>query len=400
MSERIETRARNQSRLVNFLILVLEIVAAFVAKIVRLFYDAEARSARLARLSRRLALLEGGALRRSGSNALSDSGSGGGAPGANSTKLQRVQKIKILVNPISGRGMGMKAIPHLTRALRELGYEVEIVVTERAGQARQACWALEPNAKAVIAVGGDGTLNEVVNGIGDQGVPVALYAAGTGNCLAKEFRIPRNPELFCRMVAEGRTVSLDVGEVKGVRRFHSFAGVGFDARVVEELSKHRTGAIVMSQYTAPILKALRDYNWPAIRVEVDGEEICRKAGLVIVSNIKSYAVMEVAGAASPMDGQLDVCIFQKRSWLAMFRYAFGAFTRTHTNDRDVIYVQGKVVRLAADRPGVPIQVDGDSAGELPVELRAVPATVKFVVPAEVAAAAAPRAAAVLPTCLA
>ncbi len=369
MSRMPELRARFQSRAVNFLILLLGVVQAALLKASKLFYDPEARSARLARLSRRLALLESGL--GATASAILD--------GPDAQKLS-ARKVKILVNPISGRGVGMKAIPHLRRGFRELGFDVETVVTERAGQAKQACWSLESNVAAVVAVGGDGTLGEVINGVGDQNIPIALYPAGTGNCLAKELHIPTNPELFCRMVAEGRTIGLDVAEWPGHRRFHSFCGVGFDAKVVEELSKHRTGAIQMSTYAAPIMNALKKYDWPAIRVEVDGEEITRSAGLVLVSNIKCYAVMEVAGAAALNDGLLDVCVFQTRSWKAMFRYALGAFTKTHTNDRDVLYVQGKKIRLSADRPNVPVQMDGDNAGTLPVDIHCVPNVVRFVVP--------------------
>lgn len=387
MSKSPELRARWQSRAVNLLILGLEVLHLVLLKAIRLFYDTDARKIRHARLSRRLALLEG--------------------PGGHTSALlggpaaPAERKVKIIANPISGRGMGLKAIPHLRRGFRECGFDVEVIVTERAGQARQACWALEKNVAAVVAIGGDGTLNEVINGVGDQKVPIAVYATGTANCIAKEFGIPRHPELFCKMVAEGRTIALDVAEHVGGRRFHSFAGVGFDAQVVEELSKSRTGAITMGTYAAPIANALRKYDWPAIRVEVDGEEVATHAGLVIVSNIKSYAVMEVAEAASSTDGLLDICIFQTRSWLAMFRYALGAFTRTHTKDRDVLYVQGRHVKLTADRPGVPLQVDGDCGGALPAEFRTLPGAVTFVVPTayraprksgERAAAAAPAAA--------
>ncbi|HVY60159.1 MAG TPA: hypothetical protein VHF22_00840, partial [Planctomycetota bacterium] len=210
---------------------------------------------------------------------------------------------------------------------------------------------------------------------------IAMYPAGTANCLAMELKVPRNPELFCRMVAEGKTIGLDMAEWPGHRRFHSFCGVGFDAKVVQELSKNRTGPIVMSAYATPIMKALKNYDWPAIRVEVDGEELTRSAGLVIVSNIKTYAVMEVSGAAAPNDGLLDVCVFQTRTWGAMFRYALGAFTKTHTNDRDVLYVQGKRIKITADRPDVPVQMDGDNAGSLPVELNVVPGVARFIVPA-------------------
>lgn len=372
MSKAPALRARFQSRAVNFLIFLLGFVQAAWLKATRYVYDEEARSARLARLSRRLALLEGGR-GAAASHVLN-------GPAA---AMLAARKIKILVNPISGKGVGMKAIPHLRRGFRELGFDVETLVTERAGQAKQACWGLEKNVAAVIAVGGDGTLSEVINGVGDQNVPVALYPSGTGNCLAKELKIPSNPELFCRMVAEGRTIGFDIADSPTAgRRFHSFCGVGFDAKVVEELSKERTGPIAMSMYGPSIMKALKGYDWPAIKVEVDGEEITRSAGLVVVSNIKSYAVMEVAGAAALDDGLLDVCVFQTRSWRAMLRYAIGAFTKTHTNDSDVLYVQGKKIRISADRPNVPVQMDGDNAGVLPCEIEVRPRVVRMIVPSQ------------------
>src|SRR4051812_41397286 len=109
MSRMPELRARFQSRAVNFLILLLGLVNAVYLRITRLFYDDEARDARLARLSRKLALLEGG--RGAAAEAV--------LRGPDAGKLA-AHKIKIFVNPISGRGAGMKCIPHLRRGFREL----------------------------------------------------------------------------------------------------------------------------------------------------------------------------------------------------------------------------------------------------------------------------------------
>jgi YegS/Rv2252/BmrU family lipid kinase len=364
-------KRRATSRVVATLLFLLELLQIGFTKLLKPFYDAEQRQARHARLARQLMLLEGGPAGKV-SNVLH----GGRA-------RPSLRKVKIIVNPVSGRGAGLKAIPQLRVGLRELGYDVEVVVTERAGQGEEACYGLESNVAAVVAVGGDGTLNEIINGVGNQGVPIAVYSTGTANCIGKEFEIPRNPELFCRMIDEGYAVTLDVAEIVGRRRFHSFVGVGFDATVVEELSKVRTGAIVMSAYAKPIVSALRSYNWPKVAVEVDGEEICREASFVIVSNIRNYAIMEAAPAALATDGLLDVCIFEKPGFLAMARYALGAFTRTHTTDSDVIYVQGQRVRLSTGADNVPVQVDGDQGGYLPVDLQILPGEVRFLVPSHV-----------------
>ncbi|RME70694.1 MAG: diacylglycerol kinase family lipid kinase [Planctomycetota bacterium] len=362
-----------RNRIVALLVFVLQLLVLAFRRLLRPLYDAESRRARHARLARQLLLLEGGPAGKVSSV----------LHGSRARPSRR--KVKIIVNPVSGRGAGLRAIPRLRRGLRELGYDVEIVVTERAGQAEEACFGLESNVAAVVAVGGDGTLNEVINGVGDQPTPIAVYSTGTANCIGTEFEIPREPELFCRMIDEGCAVCLDVAEVVGRRRFHSFAGVGFDAKVVEELSKVRTGAILMSAYIRPILTALRSYKWPRVAVEVDGETIRSEASFVIVSNIRTYAIMEAAPAASATDGLLDICIFEKPGWLALARYALGAFTRTHTLDHDVVYVQGRHVRLSTAADRVPIQIDGDQGGYLPAELRVLPGAIRFLVPAHVQA---------------
>jgi YegS/Rv2252/BmrU family lipid kinase len=365
---------QHRNRVVGVLLFLLELGQALFRLLLRPFYSAERKKARLARMSRRLQLIEGGPNASVAHTVLNSGIRGSAAKG----------KIKILVNPISGKGRGMKAIPALRAGFRELGFDVETIVTERAGQARQVCYALESNVSAVVAVGGDGTLNEVINGVGDQGVPIAVYSTGTANCIGKEYGIPTNPELFCRMVADGRTIALDVAEQTfgdAQQRFHSFLGVGFDAQIVKELSKVRTGAITMTTYTRPILNALRDYNWPPVRVEVDGEEVCPAASFVIVSNISKYAVMQAAPDASGTDGLLDVCVFQKPGFLAMLRYAFWSFTGTHTNDRDVLYLQGKRVKLTSPETDVPVQIDGDNGGHLPVHVDIHENAVSFIVPA-------------------
>lgn len=371
MAKKPGLRVGWRSRFFGIIVFLLGLLRIGFWKLIRPIYDPEARKARLERLSRRLRLFEGGPNASVARSVLD------GGP-------QRSQpKVKIVVNPISGKGRGMKAIPDLRRGFRELGFDVEIIVTERAGQAIQVCYALESNVAAVVAVGGDGTLNEVINGVGDQGVPIAVYSTGTANCIGKEYGIPRNAELFCRMVADGHSLALDVAEQRegGASRFHSFLGVGFDAKVVEELSKSRTGAISMATYTRPIMAALKSYKWPPVRVEVDGEEICQRASFVIVSNIRSYAIMQAAPAASGTDGLLDVCVFQRPGFLNLFRYAIGAFSNTQFNDTDVLYVQGRHVRLTSEESEVPVQIDGDNGGYLPVDVQVIPNAVRFIVPA-------------------
>ena len=299
-------------------------------------------------------------------------------------RIRPRDKIKLVLNPIAGKGIALKVLPHLRRGFKRHGFDVEVLITERAGEARQDLWRIDRNVKAVVAVGGDGTLNEVINGVGDQRIPVALYAAGTGNCLSKEFHIPKHPGAFCEMVVRRKIQWMDVGQLTMgrliQRRFLSFVGVGFDAHVVAELSKQRKGNIYLTAYTIPFYKVFRKYKFPPLHVEVDGVTACKKGSVVLVSNIKSYAVMTVAKHASPDDGLLDVFICKKPGRLQLIKYLWSVVTHTHSKYSDIIYLHGKRIRITSPGFDVPVQADGDPSGVLPVDIRVIPGALPFIIP--------------------
>jgi YegS/Rv2252/BmrU family lipid kinase len=277
------------------------------------------------------------------------------------------KRVKIIWNPISGSGIGQRVLPKMREILEKRGFEVEELRTGKKGDARAAAAAVHPDFHSVVCIGGDGTLNETVNGLGSKGVPLAIFPAGTGNVFWHDIRTPRAVPAFCEMVMERKIKQFDVGEVGG-RRFLCMAGAGFDACVVGYMENMRWGNMVMAMYAFPLALSMMNYDFPKITVTVDGKAVSRTAGSVIVGNIPTYGgPINFTTKAVSHDGLLDVLIFERVGIPNALKLAAKTALKKHTSDRDVKYVHGKRIRLESRRK-VPIQVDGDSLGHLPADI--------------------------------
>ncbi len=283
----------------------------------------------------------------------------------------------VIVNPIAGQGAGERSLPGVERGLRGRGVSTDVAITRSAGDARAAA-AQAGGHDLVVVAGGDGTINEVVNGL-ESDVPLALWPLGTGNVLAKELRLPRRLAPFCEMVERGRERALDVGSAEG-RRFVSVMGAGFDAEVASVLASGRRGAIHITSYLGPLVGVLARYRFPGLEVCVDGGDSVPSAGLVVVSNVRAYGgPLVVTPDADPCDGWLDVCIFPSGTRLAYLRAMLGFFLGSQRILGGARYVRGRQVRLTSPER-VPYQVDGDPAGFLPATVGLLDRRLRFVVP--------------------
>ena len=254
----------------------------------------------------------------------------------------------------------------------------EVVVTIRPGDAQQAAAEQGAQHDVLVAIGGDGTLNEVINGL-EADRPVALCPVGTGNVLAKELRLPRRPEAFCKMVGVGREQMLDLASAGG-RRFVSMAGVGFDAEVAAEIAARRRGAIHLLSYVAPIVRCFVRYGFPRLEVSVDGGAPVEAVGFLGISNVRAYGgPFLITPDASPSDGFLDVCALRRGSLLSRFRALFAFLVRLPRALSGAQYLRGRSIRVTADEP-VRYQVDGDPAGFLPATFEILERKLRMIVP--------------------
>jgi diacylglycerol kinase (ATP) len=297
--------------------------------------------------------------------------------------MAETRRIKLILNPIAGGGRALKILPAVVGILERRGCEVDVFKTSKRGDAQRAGVEAPDKSYAVVAMGGDGTINEVAHGILESGsdAPLGIIPLGTGNVLARELNIPLDPEQASRVIADGKTRRIDVGRDEH-KYFVMAAGVGFDAEVVKILESNRKGAISVLNYAVPILKAFWQYDFPRFSVEVDGKSLGEGAGSVSVSNTRRYTgPLGITNRASVDDGELDIFIFRESGKLKLLKYAAGALFWMADRFYDVTYVQGKEVVISpVGNSEVFYQIDGDSGGKLPQKFHVVPSALSVLVP--------------------
>jgi diacylglycerol kinase family enzyme len=207
--------------------------------------------------------------------------------------------------------------------------------------------------------------------------------------------INQDAEKFAKLVVQGRTVRLDAGRANG-RLFLLMASVGFDAEVVRRLHKERDGNISHWSYAKPILQTIRSYQYPELRITcgeltkhrdcnpgasgeiASSEEIrCRWA---FVFNLPSYGGgLKFAPQSSGMDGQLDLCAFQRGGLGSGLKYLAAVVLGRHRSLRGFSGWRGTQLRIESDI-AVPYELDGDPGGMLPLTIDVVPERVRLLVP--------------------
>lgn len=304
-------------------------------------------------------------------------------------KRQVRKRIRIISNPASGQGRAGRRAREVMLRLVERGCAVEVVETQRPGDASRIAFEAR-SVDALVAVGGDGTINEVANGFSTAPhPPLGIIPSGTANVLAKEIGLPRHPARLADVIASGREILWDEGRIRpGDRRFLLFVSAGFDAQVVHEFHRQRDGRIRMSDYVAWGVRTYLGCKIPKIRVELDGVPVAGEAAWVVVSNVRSYGgpIVFTPGARYD-DGRFQVMI-QRRRHKADTAHLFGASLLawafgSNARPADVTLHDARAVRLAsADGHPVPLQVDGDPGGFLPADLEIVPAGLRILGPAQ------------------
>jgi diacylglycerol kinase (ATP) len=293
--------------------------------------------------------------------------------------LNMQKKMLVILNPLAGKGTSRKLINRTLKFFKDRGYMVDFYETKDQGDARKAVQRLNNDCHIIVIMGGDGTINEVLNGLRNWKTRLGIIPIGTANVLAKELKIPFDVMSACEVITQENELKLDLGKnEKGY--FVLIAGVGLDATIVKDLSTRRNGNIGYASYTIPIIKNLLSYKYPKLSVKVDGKLIENNAGLVFVGNTKSYGgPIEVTSYAKANDGTFDVCIVKIKSRLSILILMWNALMRTLPESKDVKYIKGKIVSITSDLR-VPYQMDGDFAGYVPTIFEIIPNVAPILVP--------------------
>lgn len=283
-------------------------------------------------------------------------------PKITAPKSAQGERMNILLigNPISSGGHAGMRIQRLGQMLEKRGHQVTTYLTRFAGDGKSMIHSLSQNMDRIVVVGGDGTLNEMINGISDSSsCPILHFPTGNANLLAKDLKLPQELNPVADLVEQGKTIMADMGIMNG-NRFLMVCGMGFDARVTEELKKVRKGKVSNWDYVLPFIRAIKTSPNMPLNVRIDDGTLDAQGRAVLVSNIRNYGgICEMAHDAGVTTGVLDVIIFPKENLLSLLTYlAYAKFSRV-TRLQGVIYAQAKNHVLIQSEVPIPVELDGD-----------------------------------------
>ena len=290
-------------------------------------------------------------------------------------------RILIIHNPVSGRRRAA-LLEQVLERLRLAGCTVALCRTGKRGDAERLAAAAAPDLYDAVAVaGGDGTINEVLNGMARSPLPLGLIPMGTANVLAAELGLPQSAEGIARTLLEGRRRHIDLGLASG-RRFAMMAGVGFDAHVVGGIDPRIKRAVGKGAYVWQSLVEIVRYRPQHYLLTLDG--IGHAAASAVFANGHYYAGrFTCAPAASLTDACLHVCLFKSRGRLSVVRYSLALLLGSLHRRRDIEIVLATRIGIEGHR-GDPVHGDGDIIGGLPLEIGMDPRGIEVIVPAAAA----------------
>ena len=278
-------------------------------------------------------------------------------------------------NPRAGRvPLREDRLEELLQRLHGQGISATAVMTPPSGTPLTAPEL--QNQDLLIVYGGDGTFQQAIPEALRWNIPLGLLPGGTANVLARELGIPLDWEEALQVLTRRKSRKIHVAQANG-RFFHLMAGVGFDAFVVSRLKKSTKRALGIGAYWLTAVLSLTRYPFQPFELNLDGENY--QGTSVVIGNVRSYGgQLLVTPQASVEEKCLDVCLFTSRHRWRYLSYAFGALTGRHIFYPDVVY--RKATRVRVSKEGIPVQLDGETAGQTPLMFSAFDKTVTVFVP--------------------
>jgi diacylglycerol kinase (ATP) len=303
---------------------------------------------------------------------------------------KRSPKAVFLVNPASDGGTTGRRWPELAHRASVLGMEGDALFSERPGQLTElARSAAAGGARLVVAVGGDGTVNEVASGLAGSGTELAVVARGTGVDFVRTYGIPTRLDDAVRIAVSGAVREIDAGRVgfrawsgePGEAWFVNVAGVGMSGAVAKrtnESSKALGGKI---SYLWSTLAVFARWQNTEVQVTVDGESRFGRMHEVIVANGRYLGGgMKMCPDASPDDGLFDVLLIGDVTKRDLVQTMPKIYRGTHLPHPKAELLRGAAVSVDAPEP-LPVQLDGEQPGTTPVRFEIVPRALRLRVPA-------------------
>jgi YegS/Rv2252/BmrU family lipid kinase len=287
----------------------------------------------------------------------------------------------IIVNPASHNALRDKHRAQINEWLATNGWAVEWRASERPGHATEiAAEAARAGTPLVLVAGGDGALNEVINGLADTATAVGVIPTGTVNLWARELGIRRKkPAVAVEQSLTGDCRRIDLGRAGG-RYFHSMASYGIDAAVTAGVSNRLKGIIGAAAYAVASFWAAIRFRSYEYTLELDDERVTMRVLMVIASNTREYAgITQINTDAIVDDGLLDVRIFEGHGRLNIALHALRVLLRLHRRAKKVHFRRVRRLVIHGDPP-LPLQLDGDYAPGLAQVVSCEPGALLVAVP--------------------
>jgi YegS/Rv2252/BmrU family lipid kinase len=299
---------------------------------------------------------------------------------------------RVILNPAAGPRDFHRQLNKALEHLRAHGWDVELLKTAKKGDAtRFARQVAAAGCDVVIAVGGDGTINEVVNGLAGSDTALGIIPAGTSNVYAVDVGIPiwsplrpNAVRIAAEMIRTGQKRKVDLGQVKltnGRKRyFFMWCGVGLDAAISQEVRSENTRRLGMAAWAiAGVMVAL---NFMGIRssVTVDNHKKRKRVLWAVFSNGQLYGrLWRVAPKAKMNDGILDLTVFEGYGVPSTIRHLAGLTLGQYARDPTVHFYRGRSFIIETYKP-LPVHVDAEPVGMTPVEIDVVPHSLNLILP--------------------
>ncbi|MBN1448767.1 MAG: diacylglycerol kinase family lipid kinase [Bacteroidetes bacterium] len=277
--------------------------------------------------------------------------------------------VHLILNPAAGRGGAGRQLRRILRALHEDGYTVQEYVTARPMHAATIARALPADGAPLCVAGGDGTLNEVINGLPPGTHPIGILPFGTGNDFARALRIHSMRDTLNALLRDSRRKVdaatadvLDEDENVIVRRYVNALGIGFDAAVALDVSQRRFGTGILP-YLLAVFRVLRQYSSVPSTTIMQNREMSVSLFLACIGNgTTSGGGFRLTPKALVDDGLLDLCHVRDVSVARVLQVLPRALNGSHIRAPEVTYVQGAHIDVALDYP-LPVHVDGEIVSE-------------------------------------
>lgn len=280
-----------------------------------------------------------------------------------------MKRARVIYNPTSGRESFKKNLPDVLDILENAGYETSCHATTKSGDAiAEARLAVERRFDLVIAAGGDGTINEVVNGMAEQEYrpKLGVIPVGTTNDFARALQIPRDITAAAEIIAKGDTIPIDIGRMDD-KYFINIAGGGRLTELTYDVPSKLKTMIGQLAYYLKGIEMLPSLKATNVRIEYDGKLFEGQVMLFLVALTNSVGGFEKLSPNSSInDGMFSLLILKDTNLADFIRIASLAIRGEHINDPDVLYTKANRIKVTSDEK-VQLNLDGEFGGLLPAE---------------------------------